>query len=157
MKYFSKEYFHEITPEWVSECMRGYDVPENIRQRVELISIRFNIKGSSDPMYIANTIAKENGTGDGHGNFQEAPIGKTNEIVKALMSAYSCNIFRYDKEDLETILMHGELSRSRMESGLRNSIRIRREWIRTIKDDAWKIEFLTGEIRQIHRTLKTYC
>lgn len=46
-----------------------YEVPEDIKKASIHICQAYNIKGLSDPMYIANSIALEEGRGDGRGNF----------------------------------------------------------------------------------------
>lgn len=138
-------YFKRLTPEFIASLFEGHDVPEYVKKRAILILKRFTIFGLCDGMYIANTIAYENGTGDGCGQFQEGEITQTDKIVAALMSAYGCNIFPSDREDLEEIIRTGELPKERMLKGLQNSIRERIEKIRTMSDME-RIEFLYGEI-----------
>ena len=178
-----RNYFKKITPEFVASMFEGYSVPENIKERVSLIMRRFTIFGLSDGMYIANSIALGNGTGDGCGNFEDGEIAEPNigKIVKSLMGAYGCNIFSEDKEDLTEIIRTGSMEKKRMIRGLESSIRNRRGTIRKIRSkcvkgdpcfvgqfgldyqkatkeaeieaDNWRIEFLYGEINVIRDTI----
>ena len=148
------DYFKRITPEFIESGFHGHNVPENIRKRVALIMRRFTIFGICDAMYIANCIAYDNGSGDGKGNFKEAEITEIKKIAKYLSYAYGCNIFKEDLEDLEQILRDGELPKDRMISGLKKSAQIRREEINNMKNDAWRIEFLHGEIGVIKDTIE---
>ena len=148
-----RSYFKRITPELIESQFEGHEVPESIRKRVALIMRRFTIFGLCDGMYIANTIAYENGSGDGHGTFEDTAITKIHKIVHALMGAYGCNIFPCDKETLEDIIMNGTLEKDAMLSGLKNSIRIRKEKIDNVTD-WWRKEFLYGEINVIKDTIK---
>ena len=148
-----RTYFRKITPEFIKRGFDGYQVPENIRQRVAFILRRFTIFGICDAMYIANTIAHINGTGDGQGNFRQGEITEVEKIVKFLMQAYSCNIYPCDERDLTDILCNGNLSKQRMISGLKNSAKIRKEKIASIKD-VWRTDFLKGELNIIQDTIK---
>lgn len=129
------EYFKRPTSEVLESMFDGYDVPESIKARAKLIMKRFTILGLCDGMYIANTIASENGSGDGCGNFDShAEITKIDPIVKKLMNAYGSNIFASGKDDLTEIVRTGELPKKRMIEGLQKSIRTRRKLISAIRN-----------------------
>ena len=66
-------YFKRLTPEFIASLFEGHDVPEYVKKRAILILKRFTIFGLCDGMYIANTIAYENGTGDGYAGYYDAP------------------------------------------------------------------------------------
>lgn len=148
-----RTYFKKITPELIESQFKGYDVPESIRKRVALIMRRFTIFGLCDGMYIANTIAHKNGSGDGKGHFTDMAITQVSGIVRALMDAYSCNIYPCDKEALEDIIMNGTLEKDAMINGLKNAIRIRKEKINKSPEE-WRKEFLYGEINVIRDTIE---
>lgn len=57
-----------LSKEWFDDQFY-VQVPSDIRYLAESICTQFNIKGLSDPMYIANIIALETNLGDGFGNF----------------------------------------------------------------------------------------
>ena len=118
-----------------------YDVPGPIRTVAELISLRFNIKGVCDPMYIANVIAFESGSGDGAGNFTSAEITNIPVIAERLQFAYGCNIGKECIPELEEILRTGKLDKKKALEGLD-------EIIRTCKRersscDAWRKDYLS--------------
>lgn len=48
-----------------------YKVPSDIRSAAEQIIMAYGIRGISDPMYVANVIAKHTGRGDGQSTFYE--------------------------------------------------------------------------------------
>jgi hypothetical protein len=54
-----------------------YPVPDDIRRAAEHICRVYPIRGICDPMYVANTIARETGRGDGKSNFWEAECTST--------------------------------------------------------------------------------
>lgn len=92
--------------EFDAECFGGYIVPETLKKTVVTICKRFNISGVCDAMYIANTIAFENGFGDGRGLFDisKCQIKDTQKTAKKIQWAYSCNICIRDIQVLATIL-----------------------------------------------------
>ena len=48
---------------------KPYEVPEDIKRLATRLCRSYGIRGSCDPMYIANVIAFELGRGDGLSNF----------------------------------------------------------------------------------------
>lgn len=58
-----------IDEKFLKEAFKGHEVPKGLKEATAHIVTVYGIKGISDPMYIANTIAKRTGKGDGEGNF----------------------------------------------------------------------------------------
>lgn len=96
--------------EFFKEAFNNYYVPSNIKNASESICIKFKIKGICDPMYIANNIAYELGTGDGCGNFNdnEPNLSKLEHLADRLKFSYGCNI--HEKGPLLRILMENIVS-----------------------------------------------
>lgn len=46
-----------------------HSVPDEVKSAATRITIAYGLRGISDPMYIANVIAKELGYGDGQSTF----------------------------------------------------------------------------------------
>ena len=92
--------------EFDAECFGGYIVPESLKKIVVTICKRFTIGGVCDAMYIANTIAFENGFGDGRGMFDsnKCAIKDTQKTAAKIQWAYSCNICLRDIPLLDDIL-----------------------------------------------------
>lgn len=61
-----------------------YDVPCDIKAIAKYICDAYRIKGLSDPMYIANTIAFGLGRGDGNGQFNSLNYTRENVLVYEL-------------------------------------------------------------------------
>lgn len=73
------------------DAFEGYQVPDTIKNCAIEICDTYKIKGSSDPMYIANVIGRELWLGDGAGNFTAGTPDKTkvNTACQRLAGAYS--------------------------------------------------------------------
>lgn len=65
----NEEFHHYVA--CFTDCMgRPYHVPAELIKTAICICRSYGIKGICDPMYIANTIAKDLGIGDGMHNFR---------------------------------------------------------------------------------------
>lgn len=79
--------------DFYKEAFEGYDVPECIKQTAISICDKYDIKGLADPMYVANVIGMETGTGDGQGNFKGTRVNKegVRKVAERLAFAYRSN------------------------------------------------------------------
>lgn len=139
--------------------MRNYDVfferykvPERIKKTAIAIMQRFTITGVCDGMYISNVIAHTCGIGDGQGNFTRDEITNFKEIATNLQFAYSCNIFKKDIRELETILETGMLNKSQAVIGLNEYIAVCQSEKKTC--DEWRIEHLERCINEAKETIQ---
>lgn len=86
--YFDKAFLN-------SDTKRPHPIPANIRQLSERICKDNNIKGTSDPMYIANITAYELGLGDGQSSFAQVRSTASEDLdrlTNRINSAYRMNI-----------------------------------------------------------------
>lgn len=60
-----------LTDAFFDEAFRGYTMPSGIRLAAVKLCRAYQISGTSDPGYIANTIAHALGLGDGCGLFED--------------------------------------------------------------------------------------
>lgn len=63
-EFFTEAFTNPVTRE-------PYNIPEPLRIAATRICQSYGIRGTCDPMYIANVIAVELGLGDGFSNFKE--------------------------------------------------------------------------------------
>lgn len=81
----------------------GKDVPRDIKALAQALCVQHNIRGISDPLYIANVIAVEMGRGDGCSVFFDEPQPSRSDraesfdadverLAKRLSHAYSSSI-----------------------------------------------------------------
>lgn len=94
----------------IIEQFAGYDVPETIKNATVSIMERFTITGLCDGMYIANTIAYVDGTGDGNGHFTSDRITNHEKIADRLLNCYGRNILGGDKHELIEMLATGKVN-----------------------------------------------
>jgi hypothetical protein len=82
-----------MSTEFFNEAFSGYTVPPGIRAISETICSTFNIRGTADPMYIANVFAYELKVGDGQHNFYDdtPDMDRVAALVSRLSFAYSTN------------------------------------------------------------------
>ena len=138
--------FMQALAERFGSMFERYEVPENLKEMACLIMFRFTISGESDAMYICNTIAYENGFGDGHGNFTELGRIDTRRTAETLQDAYAKNICRYAIEELALILDTGMLDYSMARAGILRDIReTRTEYHQSAR---WRREYLGKQIQQ---------
>ena len=100
----------------------GYTVPERYKNIASCLIRRFDISGSSDGMYICNCLAYDSGTGDGRGKFTGDAVNIP-KCASFLQHAYACNIYPDDMQELEEILLTGELNAQKALDGLLAYIR----------------------------------
>lgn len=62
--FFLDAFTHPVTQE-------PYNIPPELKRASRRICQAFNIRGTCDPMWIANVIAYELGLGDGKSNFNK--------------------------------------------------------------------------------------
>lgn len=105
-KYSPPKRLLDCDAEFDAECFGGYIVPKSLKKIVVTICKRFNISGVCDAMYISNTIAFENGFGDGRGMFDsdKCAIKDTQKTAEKIQWSYSCNICLRDITLLDDIL-----------------------------------------------------
>lgn len=61
------------TKEWFDGCFKGLGVPDNLKKASTDLCRSYDIKGISDPAYVANIIATNLELGDGKGVFYNQP------------------------------------------------------------------------------------
>lgn len=138
----------------INEQFAGYDVPEIIKNTTVSIMERFTITGLCDGMYIANTIAMVDGTGDGNGNFTSNSITKYEEIAAKLHGCYGCNIFDGDEQELAEILATRNVNSVSAVRGLRKYINRCEAEKKTC--DEWRVDYLDKCIDEAKKSLKKY-
>lgn len=138
----------------IIEQFSGYDVPETIKNATVAIMERFTITGLCDGMYIANTIASIDGTGDGNGHFTSDSITKHEEIAERLHGCYGCNILDGDEQELAEILVTGNVNSVSAVRGLREYINRCEAEKKTC--DEWRVDYLNKCIDEAGNSLKKY-
>lgn len=127
------------------------NVPEHLRNATVAIMERFTIFGKCDGMYIANTIAYTDGTGDGAGHFRRNVINDVEQVAKNIQNAYSSNIRKEDIPELEDILRTGVLG-PKAEDGIRSFMeRVSAELETT--EMSWRKNFCKAELSFAEKTL----
>lgn len=96
------------SPSWFEKAFAAKTpVPLSLRQASTKLCKKFDIKGSCDPLYIANTMAVELGVGNGHSEFVPGPVHASSEqitnLVDRLKHAYSTCI-QGNLDDVSAIL-----------------------------------------------------
>jgi len=140
-----RKFVETLTERYRSRFER-YQVPESMKETACLIMFRFTIDGESDGMYICNTIAHENGFGDGKGNFTESEQINARKTAETLQDAYGKNICRYAVEELALILDTGMLNYSMARAGILRDIRDIKEEYR--QNANWRRVYLKKLIQQ---------
>ena len=97
-------------------------VPANLRKIVAAIMRRFTICGLTDGMFIANRIARVDGTGNGGGEFTTGIVTHQEQVAEALRAAYGQNIEEEDLPELCEILRTGKIDPESSLTGLRRYI-----------------------------------
>lgn len=134
------------------EFFIGYKVPEKIKRTAIAIMKRFTINGLCDGLYISNIIAYTSGGGDGQGHFSNDNISNIETIASRLQSAYSCNIFKKDIREFETILELGKLNKKQALNGISEYIAVCQSEKNTC--DEWRKEYLNKCINRAKETIK---
>ncbi len=134
------------------KSFEGYAVPENIKEIVTKIMIRFSIDGLCDGMYIANVMAVTANIGDGCGSFTGNVIAEPIKVAERLQVSYGCNIFKNDIEELTTIISENKINPE-------VAIPKMKAFIKKIKNekktcDTWRIDFLNREIELTNENIK---
>ena len=115
-------------------------VPKKIDDDAKAIVKRFSIKGLCDHMYICNTIAYENGMGNGCGEFNDADNEISYKTAEFIQHAYSSLIKPEDMEELFEILSTGTINPEKAKVGIKKQMQ---GFLNEMKYcDEWRVKYL---------------
>ena len=127
--------------------------PKELVDIAKAIKKRFVINGSADEGYITNVIAYENGLGDGESHFNgETEIKRAKETAIYLQNAYGCNIAKDEIEELENIIITGQINPATTITGLQRYIQKLKKERRTC--DEWRKDYLKKCINKAIDTIR---
>jgi len=130
----------------------GYTVPENIKEIVSKIMIRFSITGLCDGMYMANVIAVTCGIGDGCHNFTGNTITEPLKVAERLQGSYGCNIFKDDIKELTNIISQNKIDLSVAIPRMKLYIKKIEQEKKTC--DTWIIDYLNNVIDMTKKNIE---